>query len=362
MRPRAEPGHSRSPMWSTSAPGRPAHEHRAGGCERAGCTFDECEAARQAARCISLGGLLLLPQLHQLRLLLRRQRILEADEESNLGTLELPLRGQNTIHLFQGLRLVDARRLKEPRQLLPFPGQLELRLDKLSLRLLHGRHERRALRIGQSELALMLHDQLGRKQQAGKRVLWRLLGAAPLLSRSGRLLRRGSWGGARNRGHDNQRRDEQGGASHGSAPVVSESSIEAPSPGVALMRVVCGSSPSVTGRHAPSETTSLGTSSLPSRATTARYVATDAASTTPAAAMRSNGDPNVSLAGGARRSSTSENGGSSRASSDFSCSKAARMSRCSRSGSVMGGPPKAASPFGPWPDGSAPARSRPRRS
>src|SRR5260221_2904967 len=170
-------------MWSTSATGRPTHEYRAAGCERAGCTFDECEAARQAARCISLGGLLLLPQLHQLRLLLRRQRILEADEESNLGTLELPLRGQNTIHLFQGLRLVDARRLKEPRQLLPFPGQLELRLAKLSLRLLHVRHKRRTLRTVTSTLALMLHDQLGRKQQAGKRALWRWRAPPPLPSR-----------------------------------------------------------------------------------------------------------------------------------------------------------------------------------
>src|SRR5258708_37741839 len=62
-RPRAEPGHSRSPMWIAFAPGRPAHEYRAGWCERAAWPFDAGEAARQAACCISLSGLLLPPEL-----------------------------------------------------------------------------------------------------------------------------------------------------------------------------------------------------------------------------------------------------------------------------------------------------------
>src|SRR5260221_14679339 len=99
-------------MWSTSAPGRPAHEHRAGGCERAGCTFDEGEGARQAARCISLGGLLLLPPVRQLFLLLRRPPTLEAEEGSRPSSLDVRTRQPRTDSLVSGLRLDHSRSLE----------------------------------------------------------------------------------------------------------------------------------------------------------------------------------------------------------------------------------------------------------
>jgi hypothetical protein len=104
------------------------------------------------------------PERAQLLLLLRAQLVLDAEQQLEVRLLHLALDVQDLARARQRRLLVDAIRREELVERLALLLELPAQLEELLLRGGHLARDRLALRVGEPDLALMLHHHRGKEE------------------------------------------------------------------------------------------------------------------------------------------------------------------------------------------------------
>src|SRR5262249_8702159 len=112
-----------------------------------------------------------LPQFRELRLLRGRQEILDANEEADLGFLDLLFEGQDAIDLGQDFRLVDRLLLEELPGFLRLALEVELQIHEPGLHSSNLAADAFPLGVAQADLLAVPHHEIRREESGGERVV-----------------------------------------------------------------------------------------------------------------------------------------------------------------------------------------------
>src|SRR2546429_1501625 len=110
----------------------------------------------------------------ELRLLLGRERVLDVDQQRDVGALHLALDAQHFVHLRQRRSLIDGRLFEQRGESLRLLLHTPLQVHHLALEILDRLRDGGALLGAEPDILLVLHHELGRKQHARERILRRL--------------------------------------------------------------------------------------------------------------------------------------------------------------------------------------------
>src|SRR5437899_8890019 len=114
------------------------------------------------------------PGRGELPLLLGRERVLDLDEERDVGALHLALHAQHLVHLCERRGLIDGRLVEQRGEPLRLLLHAPLQVHHLGLEVLDRLRDGGALLGAEPDVLLVLHHELRREEHASERVLGRL--------------------------------------------------------------------------------------------------------------------------------------------------------------------------------------------
>src|SRR5438309_2949944 len=163
-----------------------------------------CEARKRVGVGLAPGGR--RSRRGELRLLLGRERVLDLDQQGDVGALHLALHPQHLVHLRRSRHWIDRRLLEQRGEPLGLVLHAPLQVHHLGLEILDRLGDDGALLGAEPEVLLVLHDQFRWEQDARQRVvgLWGL-----------GLRRRGLLGCRADREQDEGRHEREAERFHG---------------------------------------------------------------------------------------------------------------------------------------------------
>src|SRR5256885_7451879 len=107
----------------------------------------------------------------ELRLLLGRERVLDVDQERDVGALHLALDAQHFVHLREGRGLIDGRLFEERGETLRLLLHAPLQVHHLALEILDRLGDGGTLLGAEPDVLLVLHHELRWKQHPRERIV-----------------------------------------------------------------------------------------------------------------------------------------------------------------------------------------------